>query len=558
MAFTPSTVVYLCDVPLENDLKNQLTFASVSAQTSYFESKTIKSYTNFTYQRKDNIIRVPDHIDNLYNCNYVRYQNSNFSNKWFYAFIVRKSYVNDHCTHLQISTDPFQTYMFDITYYKSFVAREHVADDTIFLHTLPEPVTVTGEAEAEYNNTIHDPAMWHNKTALSGYNSTTFDHNYYACIFMTEKIGVGAPTGFDDFMGGNVNMLYVYAPESINDLDQWVDHLVSNNRLGAIVGVVAIPKVYVSATLERTAWDVPFYTISDDSASSVLIQCTANLSTLDGYAPKNNKLFCYPYNYCEVVSSDGKNSVFKFEELSGASNVFEFQGLFNLGISPTFTVYPYHYAKKGKAAEHGTVYAGFQPIAFKYDAYDAWYAANENSIKFQKFQMGAQAVSSLVSLAGAATAPEFTGAAEMGEKQAGDLSGAVSGVISSATQILGYMASNADRQARPAQIKGALSMSNAIYSGTAGICIYQMRYRAEVLKMVDDYLSMYGYNVSTCKVPQFSSRTNWNYIETRDIHISGDIPEEDLAKLRRMFNTGVTMWHNPLTYGDYSQSNAIV
>lgn len=558
MAFTPSTAVYLCDVPIENDLKNQLTFSSLSAQSSYFNSKTVKTYTNFTYQRKDNIIRIPDHIDNLYACNYVRYQNSNFSNKWFYAFITRKTYVNDHCTNLQISTDPFQTYMFDITYYKSFVAREHVSDDSLFAHTLPEPVTITGETEAEYNNTIHDPAMWHNKSALSGYNMTTFDHNYYACIFMTEKLTNTSPTGFDDFMGGNSNMLYVYAPETIADLADWTDHLVDNNKLSSVVGIVAIPKVYVAATLHTAFGNKNYYTIEDSSSSSILIQCTANLSTLDGYLPKNNKLFCYPYNYCEVVSSDGKNSIFKFEDLSGASNVFEFQGLFNLGMSPTFTVYPYHYKGKGKAAEYGTVYSGFQPIAFKYSAYDAWYAANENSIKFQKFQLGTQAVSSLVNLASAASAPDFTGSPEMGEAQSGQLGGAVSGVVSAATSILGYMANNADRQARPAQIKGALSMSNAIYSGTAGICIYQMRYKAEILKTVDDFLSMYGYNVSTCKIPQFNSRSNWNYIETRNINISGDIPDEDLQKLRRMFDTGVTMWHNPSTYGDYSQTNSIV
>ena len=208
-----------------------------------------------------------------------------------------------------------------------------------------------------------------------------------------------------------------------------------------------------------------------------------------------------------------------------------------------------------------TVYAGFQPIAFKYNAYDAWYAANENSIKFQKFQLGTQAVSSIVNLASAGAAAAATaGASEAVGAEAGGagFGGAVSGVVSAATSILGYMANNADRQARPAQIKGALSMSNAIYSGTAGICIYQMRYKAEVLKTVDDFLSMYGYNVSTCKTPQFNSRSNWNYIETRNINISGDIPDEDLQKLRRMFDTGVTMWHNPSTYGDYSQTNSIV
>ena len=75
--------VYLLDVPLENDYKNTLYFANASSQQSYFQNNIVKSYTDFSYQRKDNIIRVPEQYDQVYNCNYVMYQNSYYSNKWF-------------------------------------------------------------------------------------------------------------------------------------------------------------------------------------------------------------------------------------------------------------------------------------------------------------------------------------------------------------------------------------------------------------------------------------------------------------------------------------------
>ena len=45
--------VYLLGVPLENDYKNTLYFANASAQQTYFQSKIKKSYTDFSYQRKD-------------------------------------------------------------------------------------------------------------------------------------------------------------------------------------------------------------------------------------------------------------------------------------------------------------------------------------------------------------------------------------------------------------------------------------------------------------------------------------------------------------------------
>ncbi len=68
------------------------------------------------------------------------YQNENYSNKWFYAFITNMRYVNDNMTEITIATDVFQTWQFNLNYKKMFVEREHVNDDTVGLHTVPENV----------------------------------------------------------------------------------------------------------------------------------------------------------------------------------------------------------------------------------------------------------------------------------------------------------------------------------------------------------------------------------------------------------------------------------
>lgn len=76
----------------------------------------------------------------MINYNYCMYQNENYTNKWFYAFITNMQYVNDNMTEITIETDVFQTWQFNINYKKMFVEREHVNDDTIGLHTVPENV----------------------------------------------------------------------------------------------------------------------------------------------------------------------------------------------------------------------------------------------------------------------------------------------------------------------------------------------------------------------------------------------------------------------------------
>lgn len=140
MAITPNTVVHFLNVPLENNYKNQIDFTDRASQTAYMISKKIENLTfeNLTYQRKDNVIRVPAHIDTLWQANYVMYQNSDYTNRWFYAFITKMEYINDGRTDVYIETDVWQTWFDKITLKESFVEREHVEDDTPGLHTIPE------------------------------------------------------------------------------------------------------------------------------------------------------------------------------------------------------------------------------------------------------------------------------------------------------------------------------------------------------------------------------------------------------------------------------------
>ena len=152
MAITPNTNLRLLKVPIEIDSKNQLNFANRQAQLNYFKSLPYIEIDNISYQRKDNIIRYPSHIDDIINYNYVMYQNTNYSDQWFYAFITKMEYINDYMTEITIKTDVFQTWQFDIVYNKMFVEREHVNNDTIGSHTVPEGLE-TGEYVVNNINT---------------------------------------------------------------------------------------------------------------------------------------------------------------------------------------------------------------------------------------------------------------------------------------------------------------------------------------------------------------------------------------------------------------------
>ena len=148
MIVTPNTIVRLIKSPIELDQKNQLTFDSRQAQENYFLSLPHIEETDFTFQRKDNIIEYPTDntitFEDLLEYTYCMYKNQSYGDKWFYAFITNIEYLNDYCARISIETDVFQTWFFDTQILPSFVERCHVNDDTIGRHTIPEGLE-TGE-----------------------------------------------------------------------------------------------------------------------------------------------------------------------------------------------------------------------------------------------------------------------------------------------------------------------------------------------------------------------------------------------------------------------------
>ena len=90
----------------------------------------------------------------------------------------------------------------------------------------------------------------------------------------------------------------------------------------------------------------------------------------------------------------------------------------------------------------------------------------------------------------------------------------------------------------------------------AGFFFYRYSIKREFAKIIDDYFSMYGYKVNSLEVPNLNTRINWNYLKVLDPNIEGnEIPEKDLNIYRQMLTNGITFWHNPNTFRDYSQNN---
>ena len=121
--YIPNTIVRLLEnVPFDSTYSDTILFTSVAEQTNFMQGKAKYSFNNFTYQRVNSSVaapriaysvRVPRVADDLYNCNYLMFQNSNYGSKWFYAFIKQVNYINPNNTEIIYEIDVYQTWAFD-------------------------------------------------------------------------------------------------------------------------------------------------------------------------------------------------------------------------------------------------------------------------------------------------------------------------------------------------------------------------------------------------------------------------------------------------------------
>lgn len=266
--YTPDTAVYLCNVPINSNQKNQFVpYTSVQngtvwakdqyqdQQRQWFSDHTTHSFTDFTYQRKDNIIRVPVNAETLFadGTNYCYYQNTHYNSKWFYCFIERIEFINENMTALHIKTDVFQTWFFE--FYKSnhmdvnFIARETVIKDEKYKHTLSEPLPVPEYKIINDNEQYASApsAMVSITPDLKARNKEEFNQNYYVGIFTSDEIkelaAIQAPVL--SYTGGNPNCCYLYGMDT-DAIPYFVEVANRNGQGDAIIASVAIPKFMVN------------------------------------------------------------------------------------------------------------------------------------------------------------------------------------------------------------------------------------------------------------------------------------------------------------------------
>jgi hypothetical protein len=514
------------NVPLDNRYEHTITFNNSIEQDSYFQSLLFQTIDNYKYQKKTNEIQLAVNYEDVRAVNYLYYINKN---KTIYCFVTSKQYVNENTTTFYIETDVMQTYMFNHILMESFTEREHVSSDIIGKNLTDENLELGEFVVNSQENTglLSNLAIVLSSTVMLIYPELT---NLYGRMYNGIYGGVG----------------YFYV-----DPADWADLLLELNNIDnagkgdAIQAIFMMPMTFLVSDWDNGTSIFKFIT----STVNRLVSVTKSQTSLNGYVPKNKKLFTHPYNYLLASNNLGGAAVYKYEQFASTNCAFNLYG--HVAPNPTVKLVPTSYKGIADNYEEGLTMGGYPLCSWKYGVYENWLAQNQNSLNMQ--YMG----SALSTLGGGAI---LTGGIASGNP-ALMLSGA-GNMASGLMPIFGAMAKQKDMQVQPPQARGNTSTGYLnVANGKQDFTFYKMSITYEYAKRIDDYFTMYGYKVSELKVPETHSRKYWNYIKTINCNISASIDNDDKIKICSIYDHGVTLWHyiaGDFDICDYSKSNIII
>lgn len=545
MYIQPNTTVrLLTGVPLDNTYAHTLYFADKSSQTSYFESKTKAGclLSNLSYQRyTKGSLRIQKLADDIYDCNYMMFQNTAYGNKWFYAFINNIEYVSNTVCEITYEIDVIQTWFFDVTLLQSFVEREHSATDVAGENIVPEPVNI-GEY---FRSQIHQ--------------TNYFDT--YSCILVTPYKRIRNPgiiggqyiwTNVSDqipvpplLIEHQMNSLFYTVVKSTTDMGQFLYELNDQGLAESIVSIYPVPNDfltnYSSGDVLEGTQETKNYTYFESTPS-----------TLGNYTPKNKKLLTYPYNKFIISTSDGNTREYAFEWFGEQGVRFNIYS--NLMENASFKAVPVSYKDRAFNYEESALLTDFPLTGYITDSFKAWLAQN-------KTRLATQVASSVLSggigdvVAGSQMLTPVTkqlskkGAEMMSKGYEGMLKSGVHGITGTLTEIISH---GINRYHAQGSADGSLEMAMQ----KKDFCGYQEYVNPNNARIIDDFFNCYGYATHRVKVPNRNVRPHWTYVKTIDINLESNAPSDDTNKIASIYDNGITFWRNPSEVGNYSLDNS--
>ena len=512
-----STVQYFRNVNLSPGYENTCFFASKTAKDAAFDALVTVALTesSVSYVYKDRAaFRSALPISTLYNVRYMRFKNTSFENKWFYAFVTSVDYINNGLTEVTFEIDELMTWMGEFTLEPCLVLREHTATDNAYEHLIEEDLPhgdyVLAAREEIATNT--DPQL-----VLSVARSSS-------------TVGaVGQYKG--NILAGAEYKKYDISPSGKALLETDIDALITAYQKDAMISAQI---VYGAMCPEPATVALQTLPILNNYQGAY----KPDDSTIGSYTPKNKKLYSYPYAVMSVFNSEGSEQEFRYEFFSNHYAHFYLFGI--AADSPEMAILPTGYKGSGITylEDQMMVMKQWPQASIAVDQYKAWVAQMTSG-------------GGWVSVAGKVGSAIASGAAA-----GGLLGAAIGGAGSLAGEALNLIQEKIKYDALPDAVQGTANSSILMGINDKKFVIFHRRITEEYARIIDDYFTAFGYRVNVVKTPSMNNRPKFTYVQTYKCSVAGAIPASSARTIEKIFDKGCRFFKSLSEVGDLTLNNA--
>lgn len=555
----PASIVRVGTVNFQvpSNTVNTMTFPSASAQAAYFAGKCTKVMSDAVYIRPDeNIVSFNQDANELYGYNYMMFTNPNRS-KWWYAFITDVIYVNDGVCKIVFQIDDLQTWAFDYDLTECYVEREHIQNDEVGANLLDEPVS-TGELKYVANDNLDSTN--HPSTGLT---------ELVPIVFTAEEPydnGVGGYAKRSSSGGWNNAVysgcgMYVFKSGTLDEVNSFLYEMNAAGGGAAVSSIILFPrslipsnwpsgqnvfKTFLKAETGQVEWN-PFIGARNG---------------IDGYMPRNAKLYTYPFNFCRVTNFRGAYHDYRFEFFDDAT-----QPSFNVRGTPDpaadILCQPKNYNGIATNVEEQVPLGGLVQASWTYNSYQNWLAQNAGNNMLNLAAGAAMLIPAARGVAwGASNAGKLQSARHSADvvtrSSAMELTPLETASAGTGAWSLANLGANVfDASQVPDKVVGTVSNATMAGIGYGTFGAFRLCVRKEFAVLIDQFFDMYGYTTQSVKVPNVTGRRRWNYVKTRNAMMRGNVPSDAMARINALFDQGITFWHDD-DIGNYSTDNSPV
>jgi hypothetical protein len=515
IGISPETTINLCaGIPWDNGYKNIRLFNSVSELDTFLLSKTVKTEVNASPVKIGQLtVRLPYNEIEPLNCNYLYFSNKPLERKNHYAFITGVTPLSVNSCLITFELDVWQENFSKIEINPCYIVRSHIpkSADIIGNYTFPESLEVgqyvynlpdSSEFTVSVDGTYPDPATSFRVSeglfppVRNGYSPTDKESNFYFLMYWNTKE--------DDKTKQIINGIYYGC-----NYDRYVTSTDIQTKINNMTAEEASNIIAIGLA--------PYIFLGTEKCTVSLKKYSDFIGT---YKPKNNKCFCYPYNFIGLNNGQTTLESLKLEYFNGDNAPFEI--FMPPDTIPTMLVTPRNYCNLAENRQYQISFNDFPKLGVPIDSLKAYIANNSIAI-------GAQAATTAF------------------HAYSGDIVGAGKGALN---VITGLQKADTASDSSFTSAGGYTSF----WAKNMGIRLVRIHCAEEYIQKIDNIFTVYGYRIEELGKPNIKSRASWNYLQAKDVTFKGITEPQAREKLTSIIENGVFFWHTN-DVGNFSLEN---